>query len=259
MKTLFLAWEDPKSMSWFPIGRLTYDGKYQFVYTKGAVEAQTKFGFQPLISFPDLSKIYTSTQPFPFFSNRLMKPSRPEYKNYIQWLNIPESEDNPITILSRSGGRKVTDNYEIFPCPEPDKNGLYHIHFFADGLKYLNPKVIENINQLKADECLYLEEINQLKIDEYLYLEKKFETLFHKRLLILCTKNHDILGYCPCYVEDTFRRNHQNQKIKVQIERINPVPAPLQLRLLCNITAKWNEEFRPFSSSEFKPINHKNC
>ncbi|MEH2319266.1 hypothetical protein [Nostoc sp.] len=31
MKTLFLAWQDPKSWAWFPIGRLTFDGtKYQF-------------------------------------------------------------------------------------------------------------------------------------------------------------------------------------------------------------------------------------
>ena len=36
MKTLYLAWQDPKDRRWFPVGRLSFDGEvYQFVYTKG--------------------------------------------------------------------------------------------------------------------------------------------------------------------------------------------------------------------------------
>ncbi|GAA6624280.1 hypothetical protein [Scytonema sp. NUACC26] len=63
MKTLFLAWQDPISRAWFPIGRLTFDGeKYQFVYTYGSVEAQSKYGFQPLFAFPNLNKVYTSIE-----------------------------------------------------------------------------------------------------------------------------------------------------------------------------------------------------
>ncbi|MEH2456180.1 hypothetical protein [Nostoc sp.] len=144
MKTLFLAWQDPKIRAWFPIGRLTYDGtKYYFVYTHGATEAQVKYGFQLLLSFPDLNKVYTSVELFPLFYNRLMQRSRPDYKNYIQSLNIPEGEDYPVTILSRSGGRKVTDNFEVFPCPEPDENGLSRW-----ALK--NTTRLRNVNCLKA-------------------------------------------------------------------------------------------------------------
>lgn len=243
MKTLFLAWQDPKSRSWFPVGRLTFDGKhYQFVYTQGATDAQAKFGFQLLYSFPELNKVYTSVELFPLFSNRLMRPSRPDYKNYIEWLNIPEHEDEPITILSRSGGRKVTDNYEVFPCPEPDENGLYQIHFFAHGLRHLPPSATERINQLKPDELLYL--------------AHEFQNPYDPCALLLCTNDHHIVGYCPRYiVDDVFKLKNKNPElVKVQVERVNPVPTPLQLRLLCNMTAEWHDEFRPFSSREYQPI-----
>lgn len=72
-KTLFLACLDPISRFWFPIGRLTFDqGIYQFVYTQGVKEAEEKSALKALSSFPHLDEIYTSTQLFPAFANRLM-------------------------------------------------------------------------------------------------------------------------------------------------------------------------------------------
>ncbi|MEH2146883.1 hypothetical protein [Nostoc sp.] len=40
----------------------------------------------------------------------------------------------------------------------------------------------------------------------------------------------------------------------LKVERVNPVPTTLQLRLLCNMTAEWHEDFRPFSSQEYQPL-----
>jgi hypothetical protein len=120
LQTLFLAWQDTHSRSWFTIGKLTYDGKkYRFVYTQGAKEAQNICDFQPLYSFPDLEQVYTSIHLFPVFSNRLMSPSRPDYAKFLKWLNIPEQEDDHLAILARSGGERETDNLAVFPYPEP--------------------------------------------------------------------------------------------------------------------------------------------
>ncbi|QSJ20720.1 DNA-binding protein [Nostoc sp. UHCC 0702] len=243
MKTLFLAWQDPNSRAWLPIGRLTFDGtKYQFVYTQGATKAQTQYKFQLSYSFPELNKVYTSVELFPLFSNRLMRRSRPDYKNYIKWLNVPEGKDDPIAILSRSGGRKETDHFEVFPCPEPDDNGLYHIHFFAHGLRHLPACANERINQLQTGELLYL--------------ANEFQNPYDSRALLLCTKDHYIVGYCPRYiVDDVFKLNNKNPElVKVEVERVNPVPTPLQLRLLCNMSAQWHEDFQPFSSWEYQPL-----
>lgn len=244
MKTLFLGWQDPNGRSWFPIGRLTFDGtKYQFVYTHGVEEAQANCGFQPLLSFPDLNKVYTSIELFPLFSNRVMRRCRPDYKNFVEWLNIPQHEDDPIAILARSGGTKATDNFEVFPCPEPDENGLYHIHFFAHGLRHLPVGAVERINKLHMDELLYL--------------AHEFQNAYDPRALLLCTEDHHIVGYCPRYlVNDVFKLKNENPElvVKVHVERVNLVPTPLQLRLLCNMTAEWHEDFRPFSSWQYQPI-----
>jgi hypothetical protein len=157
LKTLFLAWQDPGSGSWFPIGLLTFNGKeYRFSYTKGVLEAQLKCGFGPLLSFPDFNKVYTSEKLFPLFSNRVMPRSRPDYPEFVQWLNLPQHEDDPIALLARSGGKRVTDKFEVFPCPEPDENGRYRIHFFAHGLRHLPKPAIERINGLQVGELLYL-------------------------------------------------------------------------------------------------------
>lgn len=122
MKKVFLAWQDSQTRHWFPIGQLTFDGEsYHFVYIYGVKKAQAESNFQLLHSFPEENRIYTSVELFPLFSNRLMRSSRPDYQDYIQWLNIPQNEKDPIAILARSGGRKATDTFEIFPCPEKIK------------------------------------------------------------------------------------------------------------------------------------------
>jgi HIRAN domain len=243
MNKLFLAWQDPKTRHWFPIGKLTFDGKeYQFIYTHGVKKAQAEPNFQLLHSFPKLDKIYTSSELFPLFSNRLMRPSRPDYQDYIQWLNIPQNEDDPIAILARSGGRKATDTFEVFPCPEINEDGLYHIHFFVHGLRYM-------------PECS-IDRVKQLQPGERLYLTQDFQNTYDSKALLLRTEQRHNLGYCPRYLAaDICEVLKQNpESVCVRVERVNPAPTPIQFRLLCNMTAQWHEDFSPFASQDYQPI-----
>jgi HIRAN domain len=243
MKTLFLAWQDPNSRLWFPIGRLTFEsGKFTFIYTKGARQAEQESAFQPLYSFPDFDKFYQSKALFPLFANRVMQPSRPDYNDYLKYLNISQHPDDPIAILSRSGGRKATDHFEVFPCPEPDENGLYHIHFFLHGLRHRQPIAIERVNGLKPLEQLYIMHDVQNSYDSL--------------ALALRTKEDHLIGYCPRYLaQDIHELLKQDPKlIIVHVERVNLAPAPIQLRLLCSITAQWPSDFQPFSNDEYQPL-----
>jgi hypothetical protein len=243
LKTLFLAWQDPVSRSWFPIGRLTFNGKeYQFNYTKGVLKAIVECLFKPLPSFPDLGKVYTSQKLFPLFSNRVRPRSRPDYPEFVQWLNIPQHEDDPIALLARSGGKRVTDNFEVFPCPEPDENGRYRIHFFAHGLRHLPKPAIERINRLKVGELLYL--------------SRDFQNPDDSSALLLCTKDRGIVGYCPRYLcGDFFQVISQHRElVRVEVDRLNQPPTPLQFRLLCKMTAD-GRDFRPFSSPMYQPVS----
>jgi hypothetical protein len=243
MKTLFLAWQDPNDRSWFPVGRLTFESEmYTFVYTRGAENATQDNGFEPLYSFPDLHRVYQSEALFPLFANRVMRPSRPDYNDYIEWLNIPQHSDDSITILSRSGGKKATDHFEVFPCPEPDENGRYHIHFFLHGLRHRQQAAIERVNTLNAHE--------------HLYIMYDMQNSHDPLALALRTNDEHLIGYCPRYlVEDIHKLlGKEPQRVKVHVEQVNLAPAPIQLRLLCSITAEWPTDFRPRGHQRHRSI-----
>ena len=79
MDTLYLAWRQ-HSHSWWPIARLTRTrSEYVFDYTKGALSAVQEAGFRPLPAFPDFAVVYLCAELFPFFSNRLLRQTRPDY------------------------------------------------------------------------------------------------------------------------------------------------------------------------------------
>ena len=245
MKTLFLAWQDTKSRAWFPIGKLTHDGqRYYFVYIQGALQAQKAANFQLLLAFPDLHQTYISIELFWPFANRLLNRSRPEYPEFIEWLNLdstvnPTSID-PITILGRSGGKRVTDSLAVFPMPERNTNGEYEIYFFANGLRHYPLS-----SQERAAKCATGEE---------LMLLHDMQNEHDSDALMLRTADRHILGFCPRYlVKDFFQLIDKHlQAVKVVVEKVNPAPAPLQFRVLCKLTSQWNHEFQPFSGDEYQ-------
>jgi HIRAN domain len=243
LKTLFLAWQNPVSRAWFPIGRLTFDGGlYRFGYIQGAVTAQQEGNFEPLWAFPELDQVYESLELFPLFANRLLRRSRPEYPDFVQWLNIPEHEDDPITLLARSGGERATDHLEVFPCPEQDEQGQYHIHFFSHGLRHLPTETRPLIRQLKPGARLYVAHDGQNPYDP--------------KALMLRTEDPTIVGYCPRYLaNDVFDLYHRDpEKLTIVVERVNPPPTPLKLSLLCHLTIEYSANFQLFSSPDYQPL-----
>ncbi len=248
MRTLFLAWQDPKGRAWYPVGRLRLDGgTYQFVYTEGACQANRAGNFQPFAPFKRFDLVYESNELFPLFANRVPPSSRPDYGAFVRYLNLPQDPDDPVAILARSGGRRATDSFEVFPCPERDVDGVYHIHFFAHGLRYLPSSSMERIAQLEPGEQLLLVPDPQNPHDPNALRLKTNDTLETDRHLV---------GYCPRYLTlDAFRViGCCLEPPKVTVERVNPPPAPLQLRLLCNLTSCWPEEFHPFAGESYQPI-----
>jgi hypothetical protein len=247
MKTLFLAWQDPLSRRWFPVGRLDYsDGRYSFGYTMGAEQGQIEAGFQSLPSFPELYTRYVSEHLFPLFSNRLLPRSRPEYREYLQWLSLPESESDPVAVLARSGGSRVTDTLEIFPCPEKDEKGEYHVHFLVHGLRHMPSTSTDRALQLKSGEQLLAMRDFQNPKDPDAIALRTAESVERDMYLI---------GYCPRYLRaDFLALLRSNAGLKITVERVNPPPAPVQLRVLCKSVMHWPEGFRPFSTDEYQPL-----
>jgi hypothetical protein len=241
-KTLFLAWKDPISPNWFTIGRLTFDRNiYQFVYTQGVKEAEEKCAFTPLLSFPRLDEVYTSTYLFPVFANRVMSRSRPDYSSFIEWLDLPDGGDDPLEILARSGGERVTDTFAVFPDPEVDEEGLYNLYFFSQGLRHLPSSAIDRINQFEPGEKLWL--------------ARELQPFDDSPALVLATEDGDRVGYYPRYLlAEVFELLRHNSNLEVRVERVNQPSTPLQFRLLCKLSIDAIDGLRPFDGYQYQPL-----
>ncbi len=241
-KTLFLAWKDPISPNWFTIGRLTFDRNiYQFVYTQGVKEAEEKCAFTPLLSFPRLDEVYTSTYLFPVFANRVMSRSRPDYSRFIEQLDLLNDDPSPMAILARSGGERVTDTFAVFPDPEVDEEGQYNLYFFSQGLRNLSSSAIDRIDRFEAGETLWL--------------AREFHNPYEDRALISNTGDRYIVGYCPRYLlAEVFELLPHDVNLKVRVERVNKPTTPFQFRLLCKLSIHALDDFRPFSSRQYQPL-----
>lgn len=247
-KKLFLAWQDPVSRRWFTIGRLTFDGGlYRFTYTQGVHEAQRESGFQPLQMFPDFHAEYESDELFPLFSNRLMPRSRPDYAEFVQWLSLAEHDHEPMALLARSGGARVTDTLEVFPCPERDASGQYQVHFFVHGLSHMPPSSIERASRLQPGETLLLLQDFQNPRDPRALMMRTAESM---------PSDMHLMGYCPRYLlDDALNLLEKDCRLaQVTVERVNPPPVPAQFRLLCRMTMNWVNGFEPFSSAAYQPL-----
>jgi hypothetical protein len=241
MKTLYLAWQDPKNRRWYPVGRLTFDNNlYKFVYTKGAKESKQ---FMPFGMMNNFEAVYESEELFPLFANRLLSKSRPEYKDYLKWLKLNEKENDPLVMLAISGGVRGTDSLEVFPCPLRSMDDKYEILFFNHGLSHLPDYVIDRVNELKQGERLFLMSDVQNPFDS----------------LAMALRTDDpatIIGYCPRYLAEDFKTILEKcgQEIpKVMVEQVN-MDAPLQLRLMCKFTSPWPESFQACANEYYNTL-----
>ncbi len=240
-KTLFLAWQDHKpSRAWFPVGRLDADvegSSYRFRYIRGAERAREEAGFPPLIEFPDLNREYQSSELFPLFQNRVMNRARPDYADYLRRLDLPEEAD-PIEILSSSGGRRVTDAYEVFPKIEKDESGRFSCRFFLPDWRHFHRAARDRIDRLDQEEELYVT----------LELSNPATGL----ALQIQTTDYCMIGCAPRYlVEDLFAAIPEGpSKFGAKVVRINPQYILLNQCVLIEMYGRWDKH-EPMSSPDF--------
>jgi HIRAN domain len=243
MKTLYLAWRQP-NQRWWPIGRLSYDGsEYAFTYTKGARSAAGA-GFHALPSFPDLDETYYSKELFPLFANRLPRPTRSDYGDFVEWLDLGSSEWDPMGMLARSGGQRETDMFEVFPAPERDSRNLYNSAFFVHGLRHRGPEAEDAAGRLAPGDPLVLQPDPQNPHDP-------------KALRVLTTLKGVHLGFVPRYLCDdvhALQAASGPHSVAVRVRRINAPPAPSQFRVLCEMSAPWPSGFQALAHPDFEPI-----
>jgi hypothetical protein len=247
-KTLFLAWQDTRpqdtspSRAWFPVGQLDADVDrhlYRFRYIGGAMRAQQNAGFTPLIEFPNFNRDYQSNELFPLFQNRVMNRTRPDFGEYLQSLDL-HGEADPIEILSRSGGQRVTDTYEVFPKIVKQPNDSFTCRFFLHGWRHINPSAQQRLDQLKDDEELYVTlELTNPATQVAIQIQ---------------TTDYHMIGWAPRYlVDDLVQAMSEAPRYDAKVVQVNPLPIPSKQRVLVEMRGCWIDH-SPMSGEDFIPL-----
>ncbi len=242
---LFISWRSPRTRLIHPVGRLTFDAAthlYEYRYIHSAFKA-TGDGFTPFPEFPTLDAVYRGKRLFPLFANRVMPVSRPGYASFLEALGLSADTAHPMTILARTGGRRETDQIELFPFPMPDAmSGCYATYCLLRSIRYMAQPLVE-------------ERIARLRIGEPLIVMPDPQNPVDPNAIAVRTADNVMLGYIPAYLTTDLRLLQNDCKyLHVYAERVNPPPAEAHHRLLCKIVSCWPDGFRPFDTVEFQPI-----
>lgn len=241
-RILFLAWQDPESRQWFPIGRLDAEGSsasYRFRYTRGVKRAQRESYFPLSMEFPHIGKDYRSKNLFATFGNRVMARSRPDRADHLRSLGLEENAD-PIEILSVNGGRRVTDAYQVFPKLSKDERGKFTCRFFLHGWRYMPGAARERIDRLKEREDL------RVAIE----LKNPATGLAAQ----IQTEDCHVIGWTPRWLApDVAAAASETGECAARVVRINPLPPPSPQRVLIEMTGRWDKH-EPMTGEDFVPL-----
>jgi len=245
MSTLFIAWQAPSpTRAWFPIGRLdasTDRHDYVFQYTKGALHAQKRAGFAPLVAFPEFSRRYEAKELFPLFKNRVLEPNRKDFAEYLNWLDLDPAHADPIEILGLTGGERQTDSLEVFPQVKKSADGTISCRFFLHGLRHVPPAAQMRAELLTEGEELQVAiEVNNPATGYAVQLQ---------------TKDCHLIGWAPRYLVDDLRAALlERATIKATVRKINRLGAPFARRVLIELQGGVPLGFEPMTSDEYSVV-----
>ena len=164
-----------------------------------------------------------------------------DFPEYIDWLGLTREEANPISILSVSGGTRVTDNLQTFPKIEAGPDGSFQMRFFAHGLRHLPEASRERATRLKPGEKLrVMIEVNNPAT---------------RLAVTLHADDYVMVGWAPRYlVEDLVTCIPKAPEIEVTVVKVNNLHAPLNQSILVESSGKSPANHRLMSSPDFTPL-----
>lgn len=149
---LLVTRRDPRTRLYVSLGFLTcLSSGYRFAYLRQVVDD----GAQRL---PGLGRhdVYESADLFPVFAERVMSSRRPDRREAMEALGLPE-DAAPFDVLVNSAGRSVGDTIELLPAPEADPDGTLSLDFLVHGVRHMTPHAQDRISSLTEGESLLLE------------------------------------------------------------------------------------------------------
>lgn len=240
-RRLVLNWQGSASRAIMPVAELIEcDGAFEFGYLLGATRAQ-QHGFNPFLAFPDLTVRYRSTRLFPFFANRVLPTTRPDYPEYLRAFGLEPSGVSQVELLGRSEGRRQTDKIETVLEPRRDPStGAYVTWFLIRGIRHV----------AGAEDVA-----ERLVAGAELQLQPEPANSFDPRARQLLDSERAAVGYVPHYLLADFEAlESAGSSPRLSVERVNLPPHPVHHRVLVRAVAEWPDGFRAFTDPELAPL-----
>lgn len=239
LNQVFLAWQCAATRKIIPVGRLLVlgSGGYEFCYIQSVRRAQAK-GFGPLVSFPELETVYRSKSLPALFKNRVMPISRPDYPSFVSELGL-DAAPSAIEVLGRSGGRRATDELEVFSPPSDLPGGTSEMYVLVRGVRHVKG----------AEDA-----ITGLSPGQRLLVLRDEQNPHAVHAKLLRTDGTELVGYLPDYLAQELDRREDAsiQDLRVMVEKVNPPPAPVHHRLLCRVEFPTADSL--FKGEDYEPI-----
>jgi hypothetical protein len=171
-----------------------------------------------------------------------MGPARPDFAEYIEQLGLKAGQQDPVEILSVSGGRRATDALEVFPKLVREPDGSFRCRFFLHGSSHVNPASQERLQKLTSGERLNIA----------LELTNPATGL----AVQVQTRDYFMIGWAPRYLVIDLARAIASSpgRFEASVVRVNPLPAPSRQRLLVEFHGHWPTGHEPMSADEFLPL-----
>ncbi len=236
---VFLAWQCAATRKIIPVGRLLVlgSGGYEFSYIQSVHRAE-RMGFGPLVSFPELETVYRSKSLPALFKNRVMPTSRPDFPAFVSELGL-NAGASAIEVLGRSGGRRATDELEVFSPPVDLPGGTSEMYVLVRGVRHVKG----------AEDA-----IADLEPGQRLLVLRDEQNPHAVHAKLLRTDGTELVGYLPDYLAQELdrRENATIQDLRVTVEKVNPPPAPVHHRLLCRVDFPTADSL--FKGDDYAPI-----
>jgi len=224
-RCLRVVWQDPETRQFHEVATLRLpagDGEdIGFEYRRPLPAA-----FSPFPAFPDAGRTYRSDRLFPFFRNRVMSPSRPDYDDYLDALGLTREGATPFEMLARTGGARATDTVQVVPEPTVAEDGATEQLFLASGVRHLDG---------------HEEVLAGLSPGDELIMRDEPDNPYDDRAVLLDAEANRPVGWIPSYMLDEVHKHRQGiDPVRVFVERVNGPGTPAHLRLLCRLRVEHN-------------------
>jgi hypothetical protein len=147
-----VLWQHSETRTFHRIGLLDRsDWGYRFGYEP---QVRQVAGFDPLVNFPDLDRVYESVDLFPVFANRVMTTRRDGYADYVSALGLGPTPE-PFEVLARTLGARATDRIQVLPLPEVSPEGRLQLVFLVHGIRHVDPTGVR-VAGLHAGDPLFV-------------------------------------------------------------------------------------------------------